>query len=120
MPGRWRDGTLWLSVRQRQAAVSSRAETSAEDLEPVFLEWIAGELLDAALALDPLCEARGLVEAMLETYREYNREHHDALVTEFPGARRAVESLHRLGAKLGVVTSKRRPGTLLANRPTTA
>jgi pyrophosphatase PpaX len=56
--------------------------------------------------LEGLSNDLAVVEAMLHTYREYNREHHDALVKEFPGARRVVESLHWLGVSLGVVTSK--------------
>ena len=68
--------------------------------------WLAGMGTPLRRQLEGLADDSEVVDAMLDTYREYNREHHDALVSEFPGARQAVESLHRLGAKLGVVTSK--------------
>lgn len=47
-------------------------------------------------------------EAMLETYGEHTRRHHDDLVRPFPEVREAVGGLRRRGWPVGIVTSKRR------------
>ena len=52
------------------------------------------------------------IDAMRATYRGFFLERHDAMVREYPGAREAVGKLKDRGVKLGVVTSKMRPGTL--------
>ena len=50
------------------------------------------------------------LQAMVSTYIEHNLEHHDALVSEYPGVRETVEALHGAGYRLGVVTSKMHGG----------
>jgi pyrophosphatase PpaX len=55
------------------------------------------ELIDAARA-----------EALLESYRLHNEEHHDALIQAFPGVEESLARLHSAGVKIAVVTSKRR------------
>jgi len=50
------------------------------------------------------------VEAMIATYRAYNHEHHDAMVTAFPGAVDAVRALKDEGVALAIVTSKLNAG----------
>jgi pyrophosphatase PpaX len=55
------------------------------------------ELIDAARA-----------EALLESYRLHNEEHHDALIQEFPGVEDALARLRASGVWIAVVTSKRR------------
>ena len=55
------------------------------------------ELIDAARA-----------EALLESYRLHNEEHHDALIQEFPGVEASLARLRSAGVKVAVVTSKRR------------
>ncbi|HUR27390.1 MAG TPA: HAD-IA family hydrolase [Planctomycetota bacterium] len=49
---------------------------------------------------------------MIATYRAHNNEHHDAMVTAFPGAVEAVRALHERGVRVGIVTSKLRAGAL--------
>ncbi|MDP2529933.1 MAG: HAD-IA family hydrolase [Candidatus Palauibacterales bacterium] len=51
-------------------------------------------------------------EAMLATYLEHNAAMHDRLLRSFPGMREYVEGLVGRGFRLGIVTSKRREGTL--------
>lgn len=51
-------------------------------------------------------------EAMLASYRAYQDEHHDTLLTPFPGAAETVAELARRGVPLAIVTSKLRRGTL--------
>ena len=53
-------------------------------------------------------EEQAEIDAMVETYRAYNLEHHDSLLKEYPGVRAAVEELRSRGKQLGVVTSKLR------------
>ncbi|HSH75410.1 MAG TPA: HAD-IA family hydrolase [Longimicrobiales bacterium] len=47
-------------------------------------------------------------EAMLETYTEFQRSVHDEMVRPFPGAGGVLAQLRERGARLAVVTSKRR------------
>jgi len=46
------------------------------------------------------------VEAMIETYREWNMANHDRMVTAYPGAVETVKTLRSKGARMGIVTSK--------------
>jgi pyrophosphatase PpaX len=61
------------------------------------------ELLDAEHA-----------EALLESYRLHNNEHHDSLIGEFPGVEGSLARLRSAGVKIAVVTSKRRPSVEMA------
>jgi pyrophosphatase PpaX len=47
-------------------------------------------------------------EMLLESYRSYNEEQHDALIAEFPGVESSLARLRSTGVKVAVVTSKRR------------
>jgi pyrophosphatase PpaX len=47
-------------------------------------------------------------EALLDSYRLHNEEHHDALIQEFPGIEKSLARLRSAGVRVGVVTSKRR------------
>ena len=47
-------------------------------------------------------------EALLESYRLHNEEHHDLLIGEFPGVKRSLVKLSAGGVQVAVVTSKRR------------
>jgi pyrophosphatase PpaX len=47
-------------------------------------------------------------EALLESYRLHNEEHHDVLIGEFPGVERNLARLRASGLRVAVVTSKRR------------
>ncbi len=53
-------------------------------------------------------------EALLESYRLHNEEHHDALIQEFPGVEDSLARLRSAGVKVAVVTSKRRPSVEMA------
>lgn len=46
------------------------------------------------------------VEELIETYREYNLTHHDALTTIFSGMRDTLETLYDAGFPMAIVTSK--------------
>ncbi|MBO8173192.1 MAG: pyrophosphatase PpaX [Bacillaceae bacterium] len=49
-----------------------------------------------------------IADELVETYREYNEQIHDDYVREFPGVRVTVEQLHRMGIRMGIVTTKQR------------
>ena len=44
---------------------------------------------------------------IMDYYRTYNAEHHDAMVTSFVGVEEALKAVKENGLKLGIVTSKR-------------
>jgi pyrophosphatase PpaX len=46
------------------------------------------------------------LEAMVETYREYNNAHHDELARPYDGVSAAVRALHATGKRFALVTSK--------------
>jgi pyrophosphatase PpaX len=105
------DGTLIDSVR---LILDCYHHTLAvHGLEPMSdAHWLAG--LGTPLRVqfrhwsdDPL-----RLEAMIETYREYNLTHHDAMVTAYPGAVEMVRAIRGAGYRTGLVTSKNRPGAL--------
>ena len=50
------------------------------------------------------------IEAMVQTYREYNLTHHDALVKPYEGVVSEVLRIRAAGKRLGLVTSKLRDG----------
>ena len=53
-------------------------------------------------------------EALLESYRLHNEEHHDALIGEFPGVEESLARLRSSGIGIVVVTSKRRSSVEMA------
>lgn len=54
----------------------------------------------------------GTLQALIATYREYNLEHHDRMVTVYPGVVDAVTAIRAAGVRTGLVTSKNRNGAL--------
>ncbi|RYG74418.1 pyrophosphatase PpaX [Lentibacillus lipolyticus] len=65
------------------------------------IEFIGPPLRDTFLQYDP-----GQAEAMIATYREHNKLHHDDYVKAFPNVMETIDRLHREGFQLGIVTSK--------------
>ena len=51
-------------------------------------------------------DVEGLAQAMLTTYRAFQREHHQGLTHGYPGMRAVLEGLAGRGLTLAVVTSK--------------
>ena len=52
-----------------------------------------------------------ITDRLVETYRAYNLEHHDARVAAFPGVVHCVRALAAAGVGLAIVTSKSRHAT---------
>lgn len=101
------DGTLIDSVELILRSYRHTVELHLGSVPPDEV-WLEGMGTPLWRQLAAFSENAQVVEAMIATYRDYNRRHHDQLVGEFPGARQAVETLRDCGAKLGVVTSKLR------------
>ncbi|MCF6094564.1 pyrophosphatase PpaX [Microaerobacter geothermalis] len=53
------------------------------------------------------------VEALVETYREHNEKVHDQLVKEFPQVAETIKTLHQMGVRMGIVTTKQRKTTMM-------
>ena len=68
--------------------------------------WLAGVGTPLRTALRKVASSEAEAEAMLETYRDFNLEHHDRMAKPYPGVVDLVRRLHRDGAKLALVTSK--------------
>ena len=75
--------------------------------------WLAGVGTPLRTALRAVASSDEETDAMLETYRAFNLEHHDKMAKPYPGVVGVVQQLHKAGAKLALVTSKLRIG---ANR----
>ncbi len=54
----------------------------------------------------------GDITTLMTSYRSYNDDHHDAMVKLFPHVEEVVSQLHAKGIRLGVVTTKNKPGTI--------
>ncbi len=75
---------------------------------PAERDWRAGFGTPLRTQLAKFGRDPDEVEAMTATYRAYNNEHHDQMVTAYPGVHDLLESLHVAGVPLAVVTSKNR------------
>jgi pyrophosphatase PpaX len=97
------DGTL---INTNDLIIASFMETlnhyypekyKKEDILP----FIGPPLHDSFYSVDP-----ERVEEMILRYREHNLKNHDLLVTEFEGVYETVETLHKAGFKLAIVSTK--------------
>ena len=68
--------------------------------------WLAGVGTPLRTALSRVANSEEELDALLDTYREFNLEHHDRMAKPYPGVVEVVRKLHRDGAKLALVTSK--------------
>jgi len=75
-------------------------------------EWLSGFGMTLETQIARFARSAAETEAMLDTYRVYQREHHDRMLVPFPGTLETVEALQRRGARLAIVTSKHRTGAL--------
>ena len=68
--------------------------------------WIAGMGTPLSSQIRGLVTDDELVEPMIATYREWQNQHHDALLREFEGVRETLSILHDRGHEMALVTSK--------------
>ncbi len=73
-------------------------------------EWLAGLGTPLRVQFRRFTDDPAELDRMIATYREWNLDHHDAMVRAFPGAVETVRDLRARGARLGIVTSKNRGG----------
>ena len=103
------DGTLIDSIdlilrSYRHTLVTHRGETPPDDV------WLAGLGTPLRAQFGRFTEDEAEISAMVETYRDYNLAHHDAMVRPYPGVLDAVRRLHAGGRRLAIVTSKKHDG----------
>ena len=108
------DGTLVDSIGLLVASMEYAFEGRAR--RPSVPEWTAmiGTPLDAMLGV--WAEDDRDVERLRARYREHQLEHHDRMVSAYPGTVDAVRALHADGVALAVVTSKMEAGARRALR----
>lgn len=75
-------------------------------------EWLSGFGMTLETQVARFARSAAEREAMLDTYRTHQREHHDAMLRPFPGTLETVEALAARGFGLAIVTSKHREATL--------
>ena len=105
------DGTLIDSVR---LILDSYHHTLARHGLPPRTddEWLRGVGTPLTVQLAEWGSDPGTLAALIATYREYNLEHHDRMVTVYPGVVDAVRTIRDTGVVTGLVTSKNRLGAL--------
>ena len=74
--------------------------------------WIKGLGTTLWTQFGQITEDKEEIERMVQTYRAYNLEHHDALVRPYEGVVDEILLLKQSGKRLGLVTSKLRDGAL--------
>jgi pyrophosphatase PpaX len=105
------DGTLIDSVR---LILDSYHHTLAAHGLPARDDqhWLRGVGTPLRVQFRDYAHDPDLLEALVATYREYNLANHDRMVTRYEGVVEMLEGIRATGARLGVVTSKNREGTL--------
>jgi len=106
------DGTLIDSIELIMASYQHTLRTHRGHVPPDEI-WLAGLGTPLRMQFRRFTDDDAEIEAMVATYQAHNLAHHDALVRDYPGVPEMVRALSARGTRLGVVTSKRRPGTML-------
>ncbi len=105
------DGTLIDSIR---LILDSYHHTLAAHALPPKSDahWLAGIGTPLRVQFRHWSDDPDKLEAMIATYREYNLNHHDAMVTAYPDVVEVVRTIRRAGLRTALVTSKNRSGAL--------
>jgi pyrophosphatase PpaX len=105
------DGTLIDSVR---LILDSYHHTLKQHGLPARsdAEWLKGIGTPLHVQLGEWRDDAGTIDAMIATYRNYNLEHHDRMVTVYPGVIDAVREIKLAGLQTGLVTSKNNQGAM--------
>jgi pyrophosphatase PpaX len=105
------DGTLIDSIR---LILDSYHHTLSRHNLPARTdeEWLRGVGTPLHVQFSAWQESPEILEAMIATYRAFNLEHHDRMVTIYPGVLNAVREIKAAGVQTGLVTSKNRHGAI--------
>jgi pyrophosphatase PpaX len=105
------DGTLIDSIR---LILDSYHHTLTQHNLPARSdeEWLRGVGTPLNVQFSQWRDSPEMLEAMIATYREFNLQHHDRMVTVYPGVVEAVREIKSAGVQTGLVTSKNRQGAL--------
>jgi pyrophosphatase PpaX len=105
------DGTLIDSVR---LILDSYHHTMRTHGLPVRTDddWLRGLGTPLTVQFADWASDPETMTALIATYRSYNLEHHDRMVTVYPGVVDAVQAIRTAGVRTGLVTSKNRQGAL--------
>ena len=104
------DGTLIDSIELILA--SYRHTLVAHGRQPLpDSEWMRGVGTPLRVQLAQCAESPQDLQALVETYRDYNLANHDRMITAYPGVVELVRTARSMGLRTGVVTSKNREGT---------
>jgi pyrophosphatase PpaX len=98
------DGTLLDSIELLLASV--RHAFDGRKLAPTEADWIAGIGTPLAKQLQPYSTSSEDVELLVSRYRTFQYEAHDRMLRLFDGVTDTLETLHRNGHPMAVVTSK--------------
>jgi pyrophosphatase PpaX len=99
------DGTLADSVELILGAFRHTFNTHLGSV-PADQAWIAGMGTPLSSQIRALVADEALIEPMTTTYRDWQNQHHDALLREFEGVRETLSLLHDRGHEMALVTSK--------------
>jgi len=99
------DGTLIDSIPLLLACVR-HAFDGFPGRPPTDEEWIEGIGTPLATQMAAYTDSPTEVERLIGRYRAYQREHHDALTTVYPGVLEAIQGFHHNGHPMAIVTSK--------------
>ncbi len=105
------DGTLIDTIELILSSYRHTLETHRGAVPPDEL-WLEGLGTPISVQFRRFTASPAEIEAMVQTYRVHNRQHHDRLVRRYPGVDAAVRLLHDRGTRLGVVTSKMRESAI--------
>ncbi len=105
------DGTLIDSIR---LILDSYHHTLSRHNLPARTdeEWLRGVGTPLHVQFSAWQESPEILEAMIATYRAFNLEHHDRMVTIYPGVLDAMREIKAAGVQTGLVTSKNRYGAI--------
>jgi pyrophosphatase PpaX len=103
------DGTVLDSIELILRSYRHTLQTHLGVVPPDEL-WLQGLGTPIWVQLRHWTQDPDQIAAMVETYRTYNMEHHDALVSAYDGIIAVVEELKARGKLVGLVTSKSRSG----------
>ncbi|HEX9691069.1 MAG TPA: HAD-IA family hydrolase [Gemmatimonadales bacterium] len=104
------DGTLLDSIDLIMSSYRHTMEHHVGTVPPDDV-WLAGLGTPLWKQFRAFTDDDAEIERMVETYRDHNLAHHDAMVRNYPGIRDVVTALSERGVRLGIVTSKKREGS---------